>query len=226
MAHIVAIANVKGGVGKTTTSINLAAALAEKGNHVLLVDADPQKSTVKWRASTQEDKNFSVIALPDPVLRKEIPKVGKSYDYVLIDCPPGGVLEDQKITRAALLISELCIVPLTPSGLDYAATTDMNVLLDLAIEYNPGMDTRVLVNRKQARTKLGDNAREAAVDIYKRPAFETQISQKVAIAEATLTGQTILEYAPNTDSADAYRSLAKEVIACLNQSQTSATSGR
>src|SRR5438105_9443658 len=122
MATIIAIANMKGGCGKTTTCMNLATGLAAVGYKVLVVDADPQASATSWRSLRPDaDTPFSIVALPTAAIHREIPKLvaNSSYEVVLIDCPAGGLASGSgqstdDISRYAVRCSSVVIVPIRP----------------------------------------------------------------------------------------------------------------
>lgn len=76
---IVGVLNQKGGVGKTTLSVNIAAALTHSGARVLLIDADPQGSALDWSAAREGEPLFSVVGLPRASVHKEIGQVGQGF---------------------------------------------------------------------------------------------------------------------------------------------------
>ena len=130
MAYVVAIANNKGGTGKTTTALHLADGWARQGHRVLLVDADQQASSSDWRNNRETDAPFQLVAMSKPVVHKELPRLAENYDYVVGDCPPGGPGTNGEMTRSAVMISHLVIIPVKPSGLDFWAAGPMVAVLN------------------------------------------------------------------------------------------------
>jgi chromosome partitioning protein len=204
---ILVIANQKGGCGKTTTAVNLAGAFAQRGMDVLLVDSDPQGSAMKWRGLASGTFPVGVIALPMPVLDQEIPKLAKKYDLVVIDTPPGM----ETITRSALVVADLAIIPLQPSPLDLWSGTDIVDLVRKAQQLNPGLRTRLLLNRKIHGTRLSRESVEALKE-FPFPLFETSIHQRIALAEAVTAGKTITDFYPDGPSSSEYRALVEEIV--------------
>src|SRR5947209_20167795 len=108
---IIGVINLKGGVGKTTISINLAAVIAKAGNRVLLVDADPQGSAFGWSAAREADPIFPVVGMAKPTLHRDLPELAKDYDVVVIDGPA----RMKEIGWAAIMVSNLVVIPVRPS---------------------------------------------------------------------------------------------------------------
>jgi chromosome partitioning protein len=204
---IIVVANQKGGCGKTTTSVNLAGAFARRGMDVLLVDADPQGSAMKWRALSGGAFPVGVISLAMPVLDQELPRMAKKYDLVLVDTPPGM----EMITRSGLVVADMAIVPLQPSPLDLWSGTDIIALIKRAEQLNPGLKSRLLLNRKIQGTRLSRESVDA-LRAFPYPLFETEIHQRIALAEAVTTGKTILEFYPDGPSSLEYLALSREIV--------------
>src|ERR1700746_4027547 len=102
-AMIIGVLNRKGGVGKTTIAINVAATLAAAGLRVLLVDADPQASALSWSRLRERDPLFAVVGMARATPHREIPLIAVKFDVVTIDGGPG--VND--LGRAAILASDL-----------------------------------------------------------------------------------------------------------------------
>ncbi|SRR5581483_4868913 len=236
MAIIIAVANQKGGAGKTTTCINLAGGLVETGYNVLVVDADPQQSALKWRNNSGEENllGFEVVSVPNSTLHKDIPSLAAKSDYelVLIDCPPGGVSRSRAddITRSAMLAAHVVLIPIQPSPLDYQAAETMLPLLRDTAMYKPDLKVWILINRRlSGNNRLGRDAREAAQSFFQTDGLairvlESEVCARAAITESSGLGRTVLSYAGGSLAALEIRKLTEEVIRCLATPQETAAS--
>ena len=114
-ARIITVCNQKGGSGKTTTCMTLAAGLAARGWDVLVVDADPQGTATRWGSSAPEETPFPAtvinLAAAKANLHRMVRDHVEKFDVVLLDCPPA---VESPATQSALLISDLALVPVIP----------------------------------------------------------------------------------------------------------------
>jgi chromosome partitioning protein len=154
---VIGLLNQKGGVGKTTLAIALAACFAQMGHRVLLVDIDPQGSALDWAAARQGDPLFSVVGLPRASIHKEIASIGAGYDIVILDGPP----RVTDLARSAILASDLVVVPVQPSPYDIWAAEEIIKLIDEARVYKENLKACFAINRKIANTAIGRDVREA-----------------------------------------------------------------
>lgn len=140
------IANTKGGVGKTTIAVSLAAWLASHERRVLLIDTDKQASAASW-ASWRRDQSVDyhprTVMLRNDSVYKEGKTLAAEHDDLVIDA--GG--EDNSGMRYGMLIAERLIVPVTHSNFSTAAWDDMQKIVEAARINNPALRVRVLLNR-------------------------------------------------------------------------------
>ena len=172
---IVGVLNQKGGVGKTTLSVNLAAALARNGERVLLIDADPQGSALDWAAAREGEPLFSVVGLPRATVHKEIGTIGKGYDHIIIDGPP----RVTDLARSAIMASDVVLIPVQPSPYDVWAADEVVKLIDEARVYKESLKSCFVVNRKIANTAIGRDVGEALARFEGVPVLDTALHQRV-----------------------------------------------
>ncbi|MPY95182.1 MAG: AAA family ATPase [Acidimicrobiia bacterium] len=149
---VVTVANLKGGVGKTTSAICLAQAAAEAGETAMVVDSDPQGSAMRWgQLALDRDEPLSVLVTAHA--GADLPRYVESLSStaVLIDTGPSRSNEDVKVLRSAIKAASLVVVPCQPSGVDLDT---IGAALDVCEEHD--RQAVVLLTRTKAPTLVRD----------------------------------------------------------------------
>lgn len=203
---ITAVVNQKGGASKSTVSLNLAAVMAEAGNRVLLIDADPQQTAQDWLAVRDDSAPFQILGLPKPVLHRELPNLAGDYDQIIIDGPP----RNYEVTRSAIAAADLIVIPVQPSGADFWAARDTVKLVKEAHSVKETQKGVFLVTRKIGRSALTRDI-GAALAEFGLPILRNGTVQRVVYAEALTAGRTMLELGPHGPAAVEMRAILAEL---------------
>ncbi|MCB1099547.1 MAG: ParA family protein [Verrucomicrobiales bacterium] len=250
--RIIAVANQKGGVGKTTTSMNLAACLAERGVRVLLLDLDPQANASSalgyppqpggslypvllgedWLEGKIVQTRFpSLSIIPSEMelagIEIELARAENHltrlaevlaplrndgrFDYMIIDCPPSlGILMTSALAAAdGLLIPIQC---------EYFGLEGLAKIVEIheqitQSDINPNVTIEgILMTMYDSRTNLSKSVVEDVRRVFGDLVYKTIIPRSVSLSEAPSYEQSIIEYAPSSRGAVAYRELAKEFL--------------
>jgi chromosome partitioning protein len=204
---IVGLLNQKGGVGKTTLAVNLAASLTRDGSRVLLIDADPQGSALDWAAARDGEPLFSVVGFPRPTVHKDIAQLGQGYEHIVIDGPP----RVTDLARSAIMAADVVLIPVQPSPYDIWAADEVVKLIEEARVYKDALKAAFVVNRKIVNTAIGRDVGEALA-AYPVPALAASVTQRVVFAEAVARGQAVHEIDAEGPAAAEIEAVRKELM--------------
>lgn len=203
---IIAVTNLKGGVGKTTIAVNLAVCFAKRDYKVCVVDTDSeQRSSVKW--SGQRDENL----VPIPVfavgekLNKEIEALDRDYEFVIIDGTPQ---LSEKANRT-ILASDLILIPITPSGFDFWSFEHFLERYEQAKGFKEKIHAYVLLNKFTEMRNIGKEVKEA-LSQFEIPVLSSTLAERVAYQETTIQGIGVVEY-KDKKAKDEINKLADEI---------------
>jgi chromosome partitioning protein len=250
-ARIIAMCNQKGGVGKTTTAINMSAALVEYGRKVLLVDYDPQgalsaglgiiahddltiydlmldssidpKTAIKHTAIAGLDvipANIELSAAEmklvnefsrENILARILKKVSADYDLIVIDCQPSLGL----LTVNALTAAHGVIIPLAS---EFFALRGVAILEDIVKKVQETTNQTlvldgVLATMYDPRTLHSREVLDRLRDHFGEKLFKSVINRTVKFPDATVAAEPITSFASDSDAAEAYRTVARELVA-------------
>lgn len=203
----VAVVNLKGGVGKSLVTIHLAGEGHTRGIRTLVADADVQRSALTWNdVAAEAGRSSPMVVGASSALAKQLPLLAAGFNLTIIDTPPRG----DTMTRAALFVADVVLIPTGPSPTDFWALASTVELVQQAQALRPELRAYVLLNRLQPRQALSANARDALSHIG-IPVLETTLGNRTAFAESLALGMSVSSHSPKSEAAGEMRRLFDEV---------------
>lgn len=205
MNKIISFIQVKGGAGKSTIATNIAGMIANN-KKVALIDCDlPQATSASW-AAVRDGDITTVTANNHIELIDHVTQLQDSHDFIIIDAPP----RIAEITKAAIIMSDLCLVPLGASAPEIWSTVDLLETVEAAKERKADVDVRIIWTRFRATTRAAHELSAAATEQLNLKPLTSKLGYRVAYSEAIGRGLTVLEWT-DKKAKDELRALGKEL---------------
>jgi chromosome partitioning protein len=207
------VGGTKGGTGKSTIAVNLAALRAGQGCDVLLVDTDRQGSAGLWAASRNVaavSPTITCVAAYGDRVADEINRLAPKFDDVLIDA--GGF--DSVELRSAMMVADAMLVPARPGVFDFFAIASLDRLIGDARAFNAGLVARLLLNCMPTHKNAADaeTMRESVSGLHHIAVLASMIRSRRAFYDAAAEGRGVHEMArPDVKAAGEIASVAQEI---------------
>jgi chromosome partitioning protein len=198
---ILAVGNIKGGVGKTMLAVNIAVALTQQGGDVLLIDGDEQASAATFARIRAEQPNlkssFTTIQLHGAAIRQQMLHLTRKYDRIIIDV--GG--RDTGSLRAALTVADVVLIPFQPRSVDLWTAAQMSALVVEGRHVNEKLRACAILNLADPQGSDNVAAGEALTMIVGIEALPLVIVRRKAFPNAFSSGFSVLEQKPKDPKA-------------------------
>ena len=185
---VIAVINQKGGVGKTTLALNLAAGLGRRAR-TAVADADPQRSISQWIATGENDSALPVATHIGVDPGAELASLKLNNRYVVVDCPPSvqGV-----VIEAVLASADLVLIPVLPSPLDLWASLEMVELVQQAQQKNRTLQAYLILNQVETRNALSRSMQQAVAELGV-PLLQACLERRAAYRSAAVEGVSVYD---------------------------------
>lgn len=183
---VIAVINQKGGTGKTTLALNLAAGLARRAP-TAVIDADPQRSISQWIAMGDSESGLPVATSIGADPAATIAHLKQRHRYVVVDCPPTvqGVVID-----AVMSAADRVLIPVLPSPLDLWASVEMAALVREARQNNRALQAWLVLNQVETRNALSRVMQQAVAE-FDLPLLQASLQRRAAYRSAAVEGVSV-----------------------------------
>lgn len=188
---ILGVTNLKGGVGKTTITQNLAVYFAHQNFKICVVDTDENQNSVEWAGARSEDMP-SVVAMGCTVprtLNKTLEALDKDYDIVLVDGTPNL----GEMTTRIMLACDLLLIPILPSGHDFRAMVQFFQRYEQSLEFRDSIPAYFVMNQFDTRINFHQDIK-GFLEAYDIPILETKLKKRIAYAQTSVMGLGVYEF--------------------------------
>jgi chromosome partitioning protein len=188
---IIAVTNLKGGVGKTTIAVNLAVSFVQRGYKACVVDTDgEQRSSVKWAGQRDETlPSVPVFAVGDK-LNKEVEALSRDYEFVIIDGTP----QLSERANRTILASDIILIPISTSGFDFWSFEHFLERYQQAKSFKESVEAYILLNKYSEQRNISREVKEALSEFKEVTVLHTTLAERVAYQETTIQGLGVVEY--------------------------------
>lgn len=214
---IIAVTNLKGGVGKTTIATNLAVCFAYRGHQVCIVDTDlDQHSSMEWAGAREETLvRVPVYGVAEKQLNKEVEDLRKRFDFVIIDGTP----HLSELADRTILASDLVLIPLLPSIYDFRGFESFlkrfNQVRSLREASGGKVAAMVVLNRVMPNTNISKDI-ETALGEHEIQLAKTKLVNRVSYVDSATTGQGVVEF-KDKKAKEETEALVDEILTYLQQ---------
>ena len=210
---IISITSLKGGVGKSTISQNLAVCFAHMGYKVAIVDTDTNASSVHWSGIRDEEHpHITVMGIgTSDALRKNMKQLQKDYDIIIIDGTPSL----SKLVSTIIILGDIVLIPIRPSGLDIWATEKFIEKYDQAKALKEDVQAYFVLNEYNPRVSLNQSIKEALGEL-EIDTLKSTLRHRIAYEEAIVMGMGAYEY-KDAKAKKEVTALANEVLKIISE---------
>lgn len=184
--NVIAIVNQKGGSGKTTLALNLAAGLARRAP-TAVADADPQRSISQWIALAEDTSALPVVTQIGTSAAAAIARLKKTHRYVVVDCPP---TVQGPVIQGVMAAADLVLIPVLPSPLDLWASVEMAALVNQAQKKNLALQAYLILNQVETRNALSRVMQQAVAE-FDVPLLQASVQRRAAYRSAAIEGVSV-----------------------------------
>lgn len=212
---IISVTSLKGGVGKSTISQNLAVCFAHMGYKVAVIDTDTNSSSVHWSGLRNEELPLlTVFGITESnALRKNVKNIHKDYDLLIIDGTPAL----SKLVSTIILLGDIVLIPIRPSGLDIWASQKFLERFEQAKTLKDDIEAYFILNQYDQNLNFNKEVKEV-IEEMEIPVLKSTLRSRVAYVESIVQGKGVYEYKDRKAKSEVV-DLSNEVLEILKAKQ-------